>query len=332
MLTCGATPGGKAVQNLAIVGLGGWGRRIVESVQGKSERARIAAAVVARPERSADFAAKHALAIGSDYAAVLADPAIDGIISCGPAPLHAEHTSAALAAGKPVLAIKPMGQTLAQARALEAAAKASGALLALGYDRCFYPNVAEMRRRLQAGALGRILHTEGNFCVDRYGAIKPDDWKADPDQVTAGSLADLMLYLTIETLGPMREVHAMAQSDVSPNGLADVTAVLLRAASNATGLLTAIGTTPDYYRFQVFGTEGWLQIRNADQLIFQPREGERETFTLSGPPPLLSEVETFADAIAGKCVFPVPMADALHGIAVLDAMDRSVRSGAAVGV
>jgi predicted dehydrogenase len=317
---------------LGIVGLGGWGRRIVEAVQGKSDRVRIHAAVVGRPERSADFAASHGIELSDDYATILDNPALPGVISCGPAPLHAMHSLSALQAGKSVLAIKPLAQSAKEALALEEAAEETGALLALGYDRCFYPNVAEMRRRLQSGVLGRLLHAEGNFCVDRYGSIAPDSWKADPAQVTAGSLADHMLYLMIETLGPVSEVHTMTQSDVSSNNLADTSAVLLKMANNTTGMLTAIGTTADYFRFQVFGTQGWLQLEGANQLTLQPVGGQRETLSLSGPDPLLAEVEAFADAVTGKHTFPVPAQDALHSAVVLEAMDRSARQNAAVRI
>lgn len=308
---------------LAIVGMGGWGRRLVDSVQGKSDRVRFRSAVVARPERSQAFADKHGLALGSDYASVLADPAVKGVVSSGPAHLHAAHALAALEHGKPVLAVKPMAQTAADARALQAASKASGALLALGYNRCFMPNVAEMRRRLASGVLGRRLHAEGNFCVDRYGGFAADSWKADPSRVPAGSLADHMLYLMIETLGPIAEVHTSSVHDVSANGLADTSAVLLRTAGNATGLLTAIGVTADFYRFQVFGTRGWIELRDARQLTFQPIDGPREDVMLPAVDPERAEIEAFADAIAGAHPFPVPVEDAVHGVAVLEAMGRS---------
>jgi predicted dehydrogenase len=312
---------------LAVVGLGGWGRRIVESVQGKSDRVRFRAAVVARAERSMDFAGKYGLAVGSDYANVLGDPSIRGVVSCGPAYLHAEQSLAALQAGKPVLGIKPLAKSAKDALALQAAAKQSGALLALGYDRCFFPNVGEMRKRLRSGALGRLLHAEGNFCVDRYGSIQPGNWKADPAHVTAGSLADHMLYLMIETLGPIAEVHTMSSDDVSQNKLADTTAVLLRTKGGATGMLTAIGVTADFHRFQVFGTKGWLQIRDANQLTYQSVDGQREELTLPDHDPVRVEIETFADAVAGRTTFPVPVDDAVHGVAVLEAMGRSALEG-----
>ena len=312
---------------LAIIGLGNWGERLVASVQGKSDAVRFATAVVRRPEAAADFARKHGLAVTTDAASALRDPAIAGVVSCGPAHLHAAHSLAALEAGKPVLAIKPMALNLSDARRLKLAAEKSGALLALGYNRCFFPNVAELRNRLRAGALGQVLHTEGNFCVDRYGDMEAGDWKADPLHVTAGSLADHMLYLTIETLGPIAEVHAIAQRNITPNGLADVTAVLLKTASHRSALLTAIGVTPDFYRFQVFGTKGWAEIRGARQFIFQPIEGKAEDITFPAVDAERTEVEAFAAAIEKRAAFPVSAADAVHGVAVLEAMGRSAIEG-----
>lgn len=317
---------------LAVVGLGGWGQRIVQSVQGKSDRVRVKTAVVTRPERAKEFADKHGLVVTNDYSSVLGDPEIKGVVSCGPAHLHAEHSLAALKAGRPVLAIKPMAQSAEEAVALQAAAEQSGVLLALGYDRCFYPNVAEMRKRLKSGALGRLLHAEGNFCVNRYGGFERGYWKADPSHVTAGSLADHMLYLMIETLGPIAEVHTMSTDDVSPNGLADTSGVLLRTAGNATGMLTAIGVTADYYRFQLFGTNGWLQIRDATELSFLSVDGNREELTLPKLDAVKCEIEAFADAVGGQADYPVPVADAVHGVAVLEAMGHSATEGRVVRI
>ena len=310
---------------LAIIGLGGWGRRLVESIQGKSEGVRFSTAVVRRPERSLDFVAAHGLDLTADLAVVLADSKIDGVVSSGPAHLHAPHALAALESGKPVLAVKPMALTAKDAVVLAAAAERRKLILALGYNRCFFPNVLELRRRLQAKAFGDLLHTEGDFCVDRYRDIKSGSWKADPTHVRAGSLADHMLYLTIETLGSIEEVHALGfHHHHAGNDLADTTAVLLRTAARQSALLTAIGVTPDYYRFQVFGTKGWAELRDARHFTFQPVDGEREELHLPAVDAERAEVEAFAAAIRGEQAFPVPVADAVHGVAVLEAMGQSV--------
>ncbi len=315
---------------LGIVGLGSWGRRLVLSVQGKSDRVHFKSAVVGRPDRAKEFAETHRISIESDYATMLRDPGIHGVVSCGPADLHAAHAIAALEAGKPVLSIKPIGSSAGEGAALLSAAKASGLLLALGYNRCFMPNVQEMRRRLKSGSLGRLLHAEGNFCTNRYGAIPAENWKADPAKVPAGSLADHMLYLVIETLGPIAEVHTLSAHDVSINPLADAAAVLLRTQGNASALLTAIGVTPDYYRFQIFGTQGWIELRGACQLTFQPLDGAPEVVTLPPNDPERTQLEAFADAVTGKSVFPVPVEDATHSAAVLAAMGRSAIERSAI--
>ena len=96
------------MKKLAIVGLGGWGRRLVDSVFGKSDIVQFTTAVVRDPATSRDYAASRNLEVTTDLAEVLRDSNVDGIVSSGPAQLHAAHSLAALEAGKPVLAVKPM--------------------------------------------------------------------------------------------------------------------------------------------------------------------------------------------------------------------------------
>ncbi len=308
---------------LALIGLGGWGRKLVESVQGVSPDVRFSTAIVRRTDTAAQFAQKHGLKLETDIAGTLRDPAISGFVSSGPAHLHGAHGLQVLEAGKHLLAIKPLTLTASEGRAMLSAAGQRNSILALGYNRCFYPNVIEMRRRIRAGDLGELVHAEGDFCVDRYRAIKPGAWKGDPARQPAGALADHMLYLTIDTLGPIAEVHALGFRHHSENELADTTAVMLRTQNRQSALLTAIGVTPDYYRFQIFGTGGWIELRDDAHFAFQPLKGERETLVFPSIDAERAEVEAFAAAIAGKQPFPVPAADAAHSAAVIEAMGRS---------
>jgi hypothetical protein len=48
--------------------------------------------------------------------------------------------------------------------------------------------------------------------------------------------------------------------------------------------------------------------------------------------PVRTEVEALANAIAGRSVFPVPVADAVNGVAVLEAMGRSAVVGRPVRI
>jgi predicted dehydrogenase len=312
---------------VGIIGLGGWGRRLVASVQGKSDKLRFTAAASGTSGKAKPFAEQHGLTLHADVAALLADRNIAAVVSAGPAGLHAPHALQALEAGKHVLAVKPMASTRAEAEALAAAAKKSGRLLALGYDRCFYPNVRELRRCIAAGTLGPLIHAEGDFCADRYRDLRPDSWKAT-GQVTAGSLADHMIYLMIELLGPVAEVTVAATRQVAKEvPLADVTAVLLRFKSGQTGLLSAIGVTAELSRLHVFGSEGWAEMRGLTEFTRQGLTGAPQRLDLPTIDAQRVEMEAFADAVAGIAPFPVPVADAVHSAAVLEAMARSAASG-----
>ena len=52
--------------NAAIVGLGWWGKNIVNAVQGKSDRVRFVRGVSIEPEPVRAFAAQHGLDVDSD--------------------------------------------------------------------------------------------------------------------------------------------------------------------------------------------------------------------------------------------------------------------------
>lgn len=314
--------------NVGIIGLGGWGRRLVGSVQGKSDKLRFTAAASGSSGKAKPFAEQHGLILHPDVATLLADPTISAVVSAGPVGLHAPHALQALEAGKHVLAVKPMAVTKADGDALAAAAARSGRLLALGYDRCFYPNVQELRRRVAAGELGRLVHAEGDFCADRYRDLPSDSWKAAPGQVTPGSLGDHMLYLMIELLGPVAEVTVAATRQVATElPLADVTAMLLKFRGGQTGLLSAIGVTAELSRLHVFGSDGWAEMRGLTEFTRQGLTGAAQKIDLPAIDAQRVEMEAFADAVTGTAQFPVPVADAVHGVAVLEAMARSVRSG-----
>jgi predicted dehydrogenase len=324
-----------AMLNVGIVGLGGWGRRLVEAVQGKghSERIRFTAAVTGTPAKAEAFAAAHGLTVTGDLAAMLADPSIKAVVTAGPVGLHAPHALAALEAGKHVLAVKPMATTHAEAKALRAAAQKHKVVLAMGYDRCFYPAIMELRRRVAAGDLGTLQHMEGNFCVDRYFKLKPGaHWKTDTSQVMAGALADHPLYTMIELLGPVAEVVSHGSTRATGLPIMDTTATLLRFASGASGLLTAMGATATYERTTVFGAKALVDIREGTRLTYQPVEGESVTADFPAGSAKKTELEAFAAAVAGEVPFPVPVDDAVHGVAVLEAIDHAAKTGKPVRI
>jgi predicted dehydrogenase len=91
----------------------------------------------------------------TDLDALLADPAVDAVEILTPTHLHHDHVLAALAAGKHVSCQKPLANSVAEGRAMAAAAEAAGLILRVG--ECFrhYPPLELAKRLIDDGAIGK---------------------------------------------------------------------------------------------------------------------------------------------------------------------------------
>lgn len=314
--------------DLAMAGLGGWGKNLVKSVQGQSDKVRFTAAATRTPAKVTDFSDEHGLRLSDDLSSILDDSSIRGIVVAGPAQLHAEVAMKALEAGKHVMVIKPLALYKNDAEALRHAAAEKGLVLAMGYDRCFVPAADELRKRVAAGDLGKIVHAEGNFCVDRYFGLAEGDWKSTDENSQPGSLADHMLYMMIELMGPVEALTVRASRMAATVEISDTASVSLKFASGVSGSLTAIGVTPVFQRLHLFGTKGWAEIRNNRRFEFAPVDGDGDVIEFPAVDALHAQLESFAAAIEGGHPFPVSPEDAVAGVAALEAMGRAAKSRA----
>ena len=104
--------------NAAIVGMGWWGKTVVESVQGSSDIIRFVAGAsrTSSPELES-FAASQNLNLVPNYEALLADPRVDAVVLATPHSMHPQQVIAAAAAGKHVFCEKPFALTKKDAEA-----------------------------------------------------------------------------------------------------------------------------------------------------------------------------------------------------------------------
>ncbi|TVQ28898.1 MAG: gfo/Idh/MocA family oxidoreductase, partial [Geminicoccaceae bacterium] len=168
--------------DLAIVGLGRWGRVLVDSVQGQSERVRFTKAATRTPANAEGYAAAKGLALVQDLDALLADPTVDGIVLATPHSQHAAQVIQAAAAKKPVFCEKPFTLTRESAAAAVAAATEAGIVLAVGHNRRFLPAVQRMHALIAEGAIGKLLHVEGNMSGHVGQRYKAGMWRVDPSE------------------------------------------------------------------------------------------------------------------------------------------------------
>jgi predicted dehydrogenase len=137
--------------------------------------------------------------------------------------------------------------------------------------------------------------------------------------------------LFVDFLGPASEAFAVTTARVAYPDNGDVASALIRFESGATAYLNAILVTPHYLCLTVFGSEAWVEVRNATHpdtpgpstLTLQHRDGKREERTYEWVDTVRANLEAFATAIAGGAPYPFTDTQRIGNIAVLEAICRS---------
>src|SRR6476469_1411875 len=173
----------------AMVGLGWWGKTLVESVQGTSDEIQfVAGASRTQSDDYRTFAATHGLTLHSSYEQVLADPRVQAVVLATPHSLHSPQVIAAATAGKHVFCEKPFALTKADAAAAVAATQQAGVTLGLGYNRRFHPEMTTLRQQIRSGALGTILHVEATMTFPNALRLTPTHCRAHKEVTPFGGL------------------------------------------------------------------------------------------------------------------------------------------------
>ena len=253
-------------------------------------------------------AERHRAALGfaratDNWRALVEDARIEAVVIASPPTTHREIAEAALALGKPVLCEKPLGSSLADARAMVAAAEAAGVANMVGFNYVRTPATQFARRLIAEGAIGEVTWFRGEHT---------EDFLADPDAAgswrtegasngTMGDLAPHMINAALALIGPIAELVAEVETvhptRPGPDGPVAVTnddqaQLMCRFEGGVVGHLhfSRIATGRKMgYAYEVVGTRGAIRFDQEDQnaLWLYRAEGPEATrgFTriLTGP-------------------------------------------------
>src|SRR5688572_9310923 len=169
--------------NAAVVGLGTWGKTMVESLAGGSDLMRFTTIQTrtVKPDDEA-FAKQHNLAIAKSYEDVLADPRIDDVALATPASGHLKQIDAAAAAGKHVYCEKPFTFSKKQAEAPIDAVRKAKRTVGGRYNRRFHPEMVKLNNRIKAGGLGVIQHIEASMTYPNALFLPPTAWRSNKNE------------------------------------------------------------------------------------------------------------------------------------------------------
>lgn len=166
---------------VAVAGTGFIGPVHVEAIRRLGHR--VVGILGSSPEKSRQAAEALNLPTGyATFADLLADPQVEVVHLASPNRLHFEQCKAAIAAGKHVVCEKPLAMTTAETAELVKVARAASVVTAVNYNVRFYPLVLDLRERVRAGALGRVLHVSGSYLQDWLLYDTDFNWRVVAEQ------------------------------------------------------------------------------------------------------------------------------------------------------
>src|SRR3954447_23130894 len=156
--------------NIGVIGTGLMGSTHVRILSELVTGATVAA--VSDPVTAEQVAAQHGVETVHEHPlALIRDDRVDAVLIASPAATHEELTLACLQEGKPVLCEKPLAATAEASRhVVEAEAALGRRLVQVGFMRRYDPGYRELKRALDAGAIGAALLVH---CVHRNAAAPP---------------------------------------------------------------------------------------------------------------------------------------------------------------
>ena len=311
----------------AIVGLGRWGRSLVESVQAKSPKLRFVAGVDPDAAAAHEFAARHGFRLLSSYEDALKDAAISAVALATPHSLHLPQVVAAAAAGKHVFCEKPLALTRRDADQMVLACERAGVVLGVGQNRRWWPAMRELKRLVDTGALGTLLHIEGHNSNENSNAVT-GGWRTLESESPGGGMTGAGLHALdamVAIAGPVTRVQGRLIEHKPPPAPHDTASALLEFESGVSGLLATVRATPLYWRVHVFGTQASAEVLGETELVLRRSGRAPEQQSFARVDSLRAELEAFADAAAGHAPFPVTPAQMLDTVAAFEAVVNALR-------
>jgi len=314
--------------NCAIVGLGRWGRALVEATT-TCGRLNISRAVESDPERARSFCSERKIALTDSFQSILQDHAIEAVLLATPHSQHHDQVIAAASSGKQVFCEKPLALHRDHAQRMFDACRKADVVLAVGHNRRFWPSMRSLREIVTSGELGTILHVEGHNSNENSQGIM-QGWRLSPMESPGGGLTGAGLHVLdgfVSLLGPVGRVYArLHRHEPGPPPL-DSALLAIDFASGVTGTLATVRATPFYWRVHVFGTKGSIEVLDDVTTVIRNSGHAPKMVHHPAIDVLAAELGAFADAVDTKQPFPVAEAEVLATLAAFEAALRSMTTG-----
>ena len=341
---------------LGILGLGE-GRSTMSAALA-SEKYELVKICDANPElclqRAKEFDFQHHT---TNYQDLLDDPNIDVIAIYTPDHLHATHVKQALLHGKHVVCTKPFIDDLGMANELLELSKSSGKKVFIGQSSRFFEPVKRQRKDFEAGLIGELITIEGYYHADHRWFLEKGWSLKQSFKWLYGGLSHPTDFIRWY-LPEIEEVmgYGMLSSNGAKAGLKnhDTMHFIFKSKDGRIARVSGAYTGPVQPNIRdsemsciLRGTEGCSQADYMDlRYAVTTNTGEEQVITwehklkhyfrFEGKSHHAGEyqnyLEYFADSILNDTVAFPDLKEGIGTIALLQAMDKSLTTGAPVKV
>jgi len=337
---------------LGIIGLGRWAKVLTRAVA-KSDQLKIVAGYSRSQEKRDTFEKETGVPGVPDLQTMLANPDIQGCILTVPNEQHLLVAEQVAKAGKHVYTEKPIAHTLEDGLKIAALEKQYGVTVTVGHSARLMAGIRAIRKKIDAGELGRVAFIEANFSNERALELTPQTWRWYKDRAPGGPLSQLAIHMfdVVHYLGgEMVEASSMA-SKLSPVGaeVDDQSMTLVKFADGKIAYVGSCWTSPGIFSVRVFGSKGLMHyeidfgtwdtphlLHKASTLYIQRgKDGwaKREELKIPESDMFRAELEMFAESCRSGKNSELTAQNANVAVAVVNAALRSIdRKGQAVRV
>lgn len=269
--------------------------------------------------------------VSESYDALINDPEVDAIYIPLPNHMHADWAIKAIKAGKPVLCEKPLALNTKQTQQMIEAAETHQIPLMEAFMFRFHPLWQHVKNVIKTKQIGEISYIHTAFS---YNNSSPNNIR-NIREYGGGGLMDIGCYAIsaprfLTDSEPKRVVSLMEMDDQFQT---DVHASALMDFGHARASFQISTLSEPFQKVDIIGTAGSISIPipfntyvdTPSTITINTGQGSREvTFPVADAYGLM--FEAFSDALINQRPMPVKMEDALHNMAVIDAINKSAKS------
>lgn len=311
-------------KNIAVIGCGHWGKNLVRNFAELD-----ALVAVCDPnDQLAQFCADQYNVDNLSFAAILANPAIEGIVLAVPAPLHAHMALEAISAGKHVYVEKPLAMNKVEAEAMIACAKENNVRLMVGHLLQYHPVFMAVRELVESGELGSLSYVYSNRLS--FGKVRSEE-----DVIWSFAPHDISMILSLTGTEP--SVVRTESSCILQAGIADTATVHMEFKSTLKAHVSVSWLHPFKEQILVVvgensmvvfdDTKPWSEklalYRHVVKITDGPphlEKAELEYLEVPESEPLKNECQHFLNVVSKNVV---PLTDGYEGLSVLKVLSAA---------